>query len=230
MSPLHVFITRLLVISVGFLTRRFYRFEVLWVGPKPRKAWKNIRVFAFLNHTSLLEPLFLGTLPVSFLWDAAKRTVVPGADITMNRPIAGTFYKYFSPRTVSITRERDDSWSGFLDEIKPDTMVALAPEGRMMRANGLDKHGKPMTVRGGIADILCKIKTGKMLIGYSGGLHHVNAPGEKRMRLFKTLKIRYEILDIADYLQQFDTDDPRRLRKYIAEDLEKRLQQHKPWV
>ena len=224
MSPLHVFITRLLVISVGFLTRRFYRFEVLWVGPKPRKAWKNIRVFAFLNHTSLLEPLFLGTLPVSFLWDAAKRTVVPGADITMNRPIAGTFYKYFSPRTVSITRERDDSWSGFLDEIKPDTMVALAPEGRMMRANGLDKHGKPMTVRGGIADILCKIKTGKMLIGYSGGLHHVNAPGEKRMRLFKTLKIRYEILDIADYLQQFDTDDPRRLRKYIAEDLEKRLQ------
>lgn len=228
MSPLHVFITRLLVISVGFLTRRFYRFEVLWVGPKPRKAWKNIRVFAFLNHTSLLEPLFLGTLPVSFLWDAAKRTVVPGADITMNRPIAGTFYKYFSPRTVSITRERDDSWSGFLDEIKPDTMVALAPEGRMMRANGLDKHGKPMTVRGGIADILCKIKTGKMLIGYSGGLHHVNAPGEKRMRLFKTLKIRYEILDIADYLQQFDTDDPRRLRKYIAEDLEKRLQQHKP--
>ncbi len=228
MSSLHVFITRLLIISVGFLTRRFYRFEVLWVGPKPRQAWKNIRVFAFLNHTSLLEPLFLGTLPISFLWNAAKRTVVPGADITMNRPIAGTFYKYFSPRTVSITRERDDSWSGFLDEIEPDTMVALAPEGRMMRANGLDKHGKPMSVRGGIADILCKVQTGKMLIGYSGGLHHVNAPGEKRMRLFKTLKIRYEILDIADYLKTFDTRDPKRLRKYVAEDLEKRLQQHKP--
>jgi hypothetical protein len=228
MSPLHVFITRLLVISVGFLTRRFYRFEVLWVGPKPPKAWKNIRVFAFLNHTSLLEPLFLGTLPVSFLWDAAKRTVVPGADITMNRPIAGTFYKYFSPRTVSITRERDDSWSGFLDEIKPDTMVALAPEGRMMRANGLDKRGKPMSVRGGIADILCKVQTGKMLIGYSGGLHHVNAPGEKRMRLFKTLKIRYEVLDIADYLKTFDTQDPKRLRKSVAEDLEQRLHKYKP--
>lgn len=228
MSSLHVFITRLLIISVGFFTRRFYRFEVLWVGPKPRQAWKNIRVFAFLNHTSLLEPLFLGTLPISFLWNAAKRTVVPGADITMNRPIAGTFYKYFSPRTVSITRERDDSWSGFLDEIEPDTMVALAPEGRMMRANGLDKHGRPMSVRGGIADILCKVQTGKMLIGYSGGLHHVNAPGEKRMRLFKTLKIRYEILDIADYLKTFDTRDPKRLRKYVAEDLEKRLQQHKP--
>lgn len=228
MSSLHVFITRLLIISVGFFTRRLYRFEVLWVGPKPRQAWKNIRVFAFLNHTSLLEPLFLGTLPISFLWNAAKRTVVPGADITMNRPIAGTFYKYFSPRTVSITRERDDSWSGFLDEIEPDTMVALAPEGRMMRANGLDKHGRPMSVRGGIADILCKVQTGKMLIGYSGGLHHVNAPGEKRMRLFKTLKIRYEILDIADYLKTFDTRDPKRLRKYVAEDLEKRLQQHKP--
>lgn len=228
MSPLHVFITRLLVISVGFITRRVYRFEVLWVGAKPRKAWQDIRVFAFLNHTSLLEPLFLGTLPVSFLWGAAKRTLVPGADITMNRPIVGTFYKYFSPRTVSITRERDDSWRGFLDEIKPDTMVALAPEGRMMRSNGLDKHGKPMSVRGGIADILCKIQTGKMLIGYSGGLHHVNSPGEKRMRLFKTLKIRYEIIDIANYLEQFDTSNPKQLRKQVAEDLENRLAQHKP--
>ena len=228
MSPLHIFITRLLVISVRFLTRRCYRFEVLWVGPKPRKAWKGIRVFAFLNHTSLLEPLFLGSLPFSFLWDAAKRTVVPGADITMNRPIAGTFYKYFSPRTVSITRERDDSWSEFLNEIQSDSMVALAPEGRMMRSNGLDKHGKPMSVRGGIADILCKIQTGKMLIGYSGGLHHVNAPGEKRMGLFKTLKIRYEVVDIAHYLEQFDTHDPKQLRKQVAEDLEKRLAQHKP--
>lgn len=228
MSPLHVWITRILVLSVRFLTRRLYTFEVLWVGPKPRKAWENIRVFAFLNHTSLLEPLFLGTLPVSFLWDAARRTVVPGADITMNRPIAGTFYKYFSPRTVSITRERDDSWSGFLEEIQPDTMVALAPEGRMMRANGLDKHGKPMSVRGGIADILCRIRTGKMLLGYSGGLHHVNAPGEKRMRLFKTLKIRYEVVDIADYLAQFNEEDPRRLRKLVARDLEHRLQLHKP--
>lgn len=228
MSSLHVFITRLLVISVGFFSRRCYRFEVLWVGPKPRKAWKDIRVFAFLNHTSLLEPLFLGTLPVAFLWDAAKRTLVPGADITMNRPIAGTFYKYFSPRTVSITRERDDSWSGFLNEIKPDTLVALAPEGRMMRANGLDKHDKPMSVRGGIADILCKVQTGKMLIGYSGGLHHVNTPGEKRIRLFKTLKIRYEIIDIAHYLKQFDSSDPKQLRKQVAEDLEKRLAQHKP--
>lgn len=228
MSPLHVWITRFLVLSVRFLTRRLYTFEVLWVGPKPRRAWKDIRVFAFLNHTSLLEPLFLGTLPVSFLWDAARRTVVPGADITMNRPLVGTFYKYFSPRTVSITRERDDSWSGFLDEIQDDTMVALAPEGRMMRANGLDKHGKPMSVRGGIADILCQMKTGKMLLGYSGGLHHVNAPGEKRMRLFKTLKIRYEIVEIENYLAQFNEKDPRRLRKLVARDLEARLERHKP--
>jgi hypothetical protein len=33
-------------------------------------------------------------------------------------------------------------------------MVLMAPEGRMKRADGLDAHGQPMTVRGGIADIL----------------------------------------------------------------------------
>ena len=98
----------------------------------------------------------------------------------------------------------------------------------MMRANGLDKHGKPMSVRGGIADILCQMKTGKMLLGYSGGLHHVNAPGEKRMRLFKTLKIRYEIVEIENYLAQFNEKDPRRLRKLVARDLEARLERHKP--
>ncbi len=231
MSSLHIWMTRLLVFSVRFLSRRLYTFEVLWVGPKPRKAWKNIRVFAFLNHTSLLEPLFLGTLPAGFLWDAARRTAVPGADITMNRPVAGTFYKFFSPKTVSITRQRDDSWSGFLDEIESDTMIALAPEGRMMRSNGLDKHGKPMSVRGGIADILCEVKTGKMLIGYSGGLHHVNAPGERFMRFFKTLKIRYEVVDIAEYLASFQQDGPvsnKALRKIIARDLEDRLAKHKP--
>ena len=38
-----------------------------------------------------------------------------------------------------------------------DVVVVLSPEGRMKRKNGLDKHGRPMTVRGGIGDILDRI-------------------------------------------------------------------------
>ena len=64
-----------------------------------------------------------------------------------------------------------------LRQIDPDAMVLILPEGRMKRATGLDSEGKPMTVRGGIADILETIGEGRMLLAYSGGLHHVQAPG-----------------------------------------------------
>lgn len=69
----------------------------------------------------------------------------------------------------------------------------------MKRSSGLDSQGRPMTIRGGIADILQAIPSGRMLIVYSGGLHHVQAPGEKIPRLFKNVRLRLEILDIAQY-------------------------------
>lgn len=228
---LRIWISRCLALGLYAFSRLFYRFEVSWVEPPPPDVWENIRVFAFMNHTSLLEPLFLGAFPVRFLMDAACRTTVPGADKTMNRPIVGRFYKYFTPHTVSITRKRDDSWEGFLEGIGEDSLVAIAPEGRMKRPNGLDANGQPMSVRGGIGDILSYLQRGKMLIAYSGGLHHVNQPGERRLRLFKTLRIRFEILEIESYLAAFSESDQAKsshLRKAIARDLEARQKQHQP--
>lgn len=225
---LHIWLTRGLAFSVKALTHLFFRVEVSWVSPPAEDAWQNIRVFAFLNHTSLLEPLFLAAMPASFLWDAASRTLIPGADITMKRPIVGRFFKYFSPKTVAITRKRDESWDHFLAQIQPDSLVALAAEGRMMRANGLDKDGQPMSVRGGIADILRIVGQGKLLVGYSGGLHHINIPGQRAFRLFKTIRIRYELIDIADYLASFQTDSRLELRSLIAHDLEARLLHYQP--
>jgi hypothetical protein len=75
----------------------------------------------------------------------------------------------------------------------------LLPEGRMKRAGGFDATGQPMTVRGGIADILESIGAGRMLLAYSGGLHHVQAPGERFPRLWKTIRMRLELVDIAAY-------------------------------
>ena len=40
---------------------------------------------------------------------------------------------------------------------------------------------------------------GRMLIAYSGGLHHVQIPTQLIPKLFKTLYMRIENLDIADY-------------------------------
>lgn len=225
---LRIWFTRLFVLLGYVFSRLFYRFEVSWVNSPPPDVWQEIQVFAFLNHTSLLEPLFIGAMPFHFLWDSAGRTIIPGADITLNRPLVGLFYRAFSPGTIPITRQRDHSWHHFLSQIDPHLMVVLAPEGRMMRANGLDKDGKPMSMRGGIADILRQKGHGKLVIAYSGGMHHVNCPGQIRMNLFKTLRIRLEYLDIAGYLASLNAASQRELRLKVARDLEQRLKQFKP--
>ena len=230
MSPRNL-ISRLLVLMVYAFSRVFYRHSLSWVSQPPADIWENqhdLRVFAFLNHTSLLEPLFLGAFPLSFLLAAVGRATMPGADITMNRPLIGRFYRFLSPRTIAITRKRDASWQHFLEQIAPQALVVLAPEGRMMRPGGLDKEGKPMSVRGGIADILRRLGHGRMVVAYSGGLHHVNRPGEHNLRLFKTLNLKLEVLDIADYLASFGDCSANEFRLFMARDLEVRLALHKP--
>jgi hypothetical protein len=124
---------------------------------------------------------------------------LPGADITLQRPLAGRFFKWLAPEVVTITRQRDESWTGFMEHVRPDSLVLILPEGRMKRPGGLDKQGQPMTVRGGVADILEKIESGQMLIVYSGGLHHIHTPGHRWPRLFRRAHAALEILSIAEY-------------------------------
>src|SRR4029077_15050444 len=89
---------------------------------------------------------------------------------------------------------------------------------------GLDSEGKPMTVRGGIADIVETIGDGRMLLAYSGGLHHVQIPGERWPRLFKTIRLRLELLDIAEYRDQMMEagGGPRGFKRAVVNDLERR--------
>jgi 1-acyl-sn-glycerol-3-phosphate acyltransferase len=196
---LRSYLVFLLLLAVKVFARLFYRIDMRWIGNPPRDRWRHIRLVAVLNHTSLYEPLFAGAVPVSFLWRIARHGVVPIAQKTAVRPLIGRFYKLIAARVISITRERDESWDKVLSHIDPDAMVALLPEGRMKRSTGLDSEGKPMTVRGGIADILESIGAGRMLLAYSGGLHHVQAPGERFPRLWKTIRMRLELVDIAAY-------------------------------
>jgi hypothetical protein len=213
----------LMLLAVKMLCRIFYRFDMQWIGEVPPDPWRRIRLAAILNHTSLYEAIFCGGCPNHFLWRIARHGVIPIAQKTKDRAVVGRFYGLVAARVISITRERDETWSEVLRQIDPDAMVVILPEGRMKRASGLDADGKPMTVRGGIADILETMGEGRMLIAYSGGLHHVQAPGDRYPRLFKTIRMRLEAIDIARYRDdRLEEGGPKGFRRAVVRDLERR--------
>ena len=218
-----------LLYSLKTLSRIFYRHDWAFVGEKlPGNPWKGLRLVVFLNHTSLFEPLFIGVPPATFLWRLAAHGVVPAADKTTDRPLVGMIFRFIAHQVIPITRQRDDTWAQVLSTIEPDSMVVIAPEGRMKRATGLDLNGKPMTVRGGVADILSALKQGRMLIAYSGGLHHVQVPGHIP-NVFETVSLRGEVLEIADYIAELMKDGgPEQFKRRVIQDLELRRALHCP--
>jgi len=186
---------------IRLIARLFFRIRVSWVAHPEGDPWAGLRVVCLLHHTSLFDWLQILAAPPRFLWRVACHGVVPAADKTLDRPVVGFFFRSLAAHVVSITRERDHTWREVLAKITDgDSMVLILPEGRMMRRNGLDSKGQPMTVRGGIADILEATTTGRMLLAYSGGLHHIQAPGDRWPRLFRTVWLNLETVEIADYL------------------------------
>ncbi len=214
--------------SIRLLSRAFFTHKIEWVGEKPREPFKGVRVAALLNHTSLFEAVLAGAFPVSFLWEVSERGLLPAADKTMDRPIVGRLFKWMVPHWVSITRRRDSTWENFLSQIGPDTIVVVFPEGRMRRRGGLDKFGRPLTVRGGIADILGRIPDGDLLLVYSEGLHHLHAPGDRFPRPFREVRCRFEQIPIARYREQAGHGDSHFARNVIH-DLEKRRDKNCQW-
>ena len=213
----------LLLASIKGLSHAFFRSRFEWTPPRPEIRWEDLRLLIFLHHTSLYEPIFITGLPWRLLWRIAGHGSIPGADSTLSRPIVGRFWKLLLPRLIPITRKRDESWSLFLDSIRPADLVLIAPEGRMKRPDGLDKHGKPMSVRGGVADILERMDGGEMMICVSGGLHHVQAPGEWFPRPFQEIEMSVTVLPIRDYKASLTATDPKERKIQIIQDLEARI-------
>lgn len=222
---MRILVSFLVFATVKILANIFFRFEVKWVNSDP--SFDKIRLIVFLNHTSLFEPLYLGALPWSFTWRLARKMVAPGADKTLNRPLVGIFWKLLSPNMVSITRKRDKSWTKFIQAIHDRSVIVIAPEGRMKRSNGLDLQGNPMSVKSGVSDILELLDEGNMIIAYSGGLHHVQIPGQKFPNLFKTLKLNLEVVDIHNYKQQFNTLGVQ-WKKDVVSDFQDKLEKNCP--
>jgi 1-acyl-sn-glycerol-3-phosphate acyltransferase len=200
-------------------------------GPIPGRPWKKIRLIVFLNHTSLYEPLFAALVPNRFLWQIAKRAVVPVAQKTLERPIVGRFFQLLIPYPVSITREPDQTWTAVLRRTEDASMVIILPEGRMRRRTGLDRTGQPMTARGGVADILRAMDDGDLLMAYSGGLHHIQVPGQHLPKLFRTIRMNFELLDLREYKEEMlirAERSGRRFKNLIKEDLDRRRDLHSP--
>jgi hypothetical protein len=218
----------LLVIKI--LSKVFYRFRTGW--PEEDKIrWKDVKLIVFLNHTSLFEILYTGILPVSFIRLLSKHMVLPVAIKTIDRPIVGLFFKIFSPGSTPITRKRDDSWQEFLASIQPDSIIVIAPEGRMKRKNGLDARGNKMNVKPGVVDILATLTAGQMLFAYSGGLHHIQVPGEGWPRIFKTLKMDIETYDIPAYKNSFPGPaGSQKWKKLVLDDMQYRLETKPPTI
>jgi 1-acyl-sn-glycerol-3-phosphate acyltransferase len=214
--------------SIKLLARLFYRVENEWIHRHDGDPWGGVKIVTFLNHTSLYEPLFLGAIPWRILWRFAGRIVIPAADITINRPIVGKIFRAISPRLVPISRKRDETWDRFLDEVRDESIVIILPEGRMKRATGLDKKGNRMSVRGGIADILELIPDGEMVIIYSGGLHHVQVPGQRIPNLFKHIQIRCEKVSIQEYVNEMSAIPESNFKRAVIDDMESRLERNNP--
>ena len=215
--------------TLKVLSRIFYKPDFAFIGPTPRDPWADIRLVAFLNHTSLFEPVFLCGVPNRFIWRLAAHGVIPAASKTTERPLVGLIFRCVAHHVISITRERDHTWFAVLQKIDPQSMVIIAPEGRMKRANGLDSNGNPMTVRGGIADVLLAVKSGRMLLAYSGGLHHVQIPEHAMVRLFQTVRMRIENLEAADYIEaMMAAGGAEAFKKNVMRDLDGRRDRYAP--
>lgn len=217
-----LFIFTLLLIAKVF-SRLFYLHRLRWVEPVPERPWSELRLVVLLNHTSLFEWLYVGTVPIRFLWRTARHGVIPAAAKTIYRPVVGRFFRLLGQHVIPITRRPDETWQQVLNRVDAQGMVIILPEGRMMRATGLDIDGRPMTVKGGVADILEAIPTGRMLYGYSAGLHHVQVPGQRLPKPFRRLELTVENLGIAEYRAEIEAArDGRSFKQTMKDDMERR--------
>ncbi len=214
----------LILLALKTISRLFYRHDTAWISTTADgDPWKDFRLVVVLNHTSLFEWLFAGSVPNRFLRRLATDAVVPVADETLHRPVVGRFFRLIIPNPIPITREADHTWQSVLERLDSESMLIIFPEGRMKRAGGLDKHGRPMTVRGGIADILRQHAGGPMLIAYGGGMHHIQVPGQHLPRPFKTIRMRFEGLEIEQYRKSFgDHPNAVAFKRAVKQDLERR--------
>jgi 1-acyl-sn-glycerol-3-phosphate acyltransferase len=221
-------ITFALLVAVRTSAKVFFKLKNEWITPEPENYAKGTKMIAILNHTSLYEPLIAGYAQYRLLWKFARHGVLPVAEKTMKRRI-GLFFRLLVRYPIVVTRQRDQTWYNVLAKADSKAITIILPEGRMKRANGLDSEGREMTVRGGIADIIEALPDGRILVVYSGGLHHIQVPGELLPTPFKTIRCRMEMIDIPTYKEDLQRNYPDlKFRNAVVADLTRRRDKYCP--
>jgi 1-acyl-sn-glycerol-3-phosphate acyltransferase len=229
MTTIRAWFVFCVLLTLKLVSRVFFRHKVRWIG-KPLRSFRRVRVVAALNHTSLYEFLYAGSLPVPLLWRIARHGVVPVADKTMRRPGVGTFFKVLGQNVVTITRKADETWEEVLRLVGPNSLVVIFPEGRMKRRSGLDGDGNPLVVRGGIADIIRLTPEGHLLLAYSAGLHHIQVPGQLLPKPFRTLRLSLEAVNIPIYREEMlKRVGATGFRNVVCLDIQRRRDLFCPW-
>lgn len=209
--------------SIKTLGYVIYPSKLNWISKRP-SDWSDVSLILVLNHTSLFEFVYSVTLPYSFLKELSRNLVIPVAQKTLDKPLAGFVFKNLTPKTIGLSRKRDESWKYFLENIQSENICIFMPEGQMKRKNGLDKNGKPMKVKKGVYELMQKYRGKNMVLVYSHGLHHVFAPGDSFPKVFKKIEADIEFLSIDQYLSEYEnSEDPAT---EIASDLQKRRDQY----
>jgi hypothetical protein len=85
-----------------------------------------------------------------------------------------------------------------------------------------------MTVKGGAADIIENINDGAMILCLSGGLHHVQTPGQHFPRPFKTIRMNLSYVDLNNFKSQFSEFSPRERKLKITRLLQDNLESNCP--
>lgn len=84
-----------------------------------------------------------------------------------------------------------------------------------------------MAIRGGVAHLVLGIEEGRTVLAYSGGPHHVQAPGERRPRPFRTLRMRLERVDVERYRTRLLNEAGREgFKGAVMSDLDRRRDRH----
>ena len=105
--------------------------------------------------------------------------------------------------------------------------MGLAAKLPRVDPSGALERRKP--VRAGIADIIEALPDGRILMVYSGGLHHIQAPGELLARPFKTILCRFEMIDIAGFKRDLAVKYPDlEFRLAVVRDLTERRDAYCP--
>jgi hypothetical protein len=205
-------ITFALLVAVRTSAKVFFKLKNEWITPEPENYAKGTKMIAILNHTSLYEPLIAGYAQYRLLWKFARHGVLPVAEKTMKRRI-GLFFRLLVRYPIVVTRQRDQTWYNVLAKADSKAITIILPEGRMKRANGLDSEGRD----------------GRILVVYSGGLHHIQVPGELLPTPFKTIRCRMEMIDIPTYKEDLQRDYPDlKFRNAVVADLTRRRDEYCP--